>query len=88
MGDIVKGATVMLLFTVKKGKLADGVATARGMPSIQSGIYPNMLGIVILAEPSEPFSQIPSQEEPVAFGVDRLSTPKHQGNRVTGTRRK
>ena len=62
----------MLLFTVKKGKLADGVATAKGMPSIQSGIYPNVLGIVVLAEPSEPFSQVPSQEEPVAFGVDSI----------------
>ena len=72
MGDIVKGATVMLLFTIKKGKLANGVATARGMPSIQSGIYPNVLGIVVLAEPSEPFSQVLSQEEPVTFGVDSI----------------
>ena len=31
-----------------------------------------MLGIVVLAEPSEPFSQVPSQEEPVAFGVDSI----------------
>ena len=62
----------MLLFTVKKGKLAGGVATARGMPLIQSVVYPNVLGIVVLAEPSEPFSQVPSQEEPVAFGVDSI----------------
>ena len=71
-GDVVKGATVMLLFTVKRGKLADGVVTARGMSSIQSGIYPNVLVIVVLAEPSKPFSQVPSQEEPVAFGVDSI----------------
>ena len=31
-----------------------------------------MLGILVLAEPSEPFSQVPSQEEPVAFGVDSI----------------
>ena len=41
----------MLLFTVKKGKLAGGVATARGMPLIQSVVYPNVLGIVVLAKP-------------------------------------
>ena len=50
MGDVVKG------------KLTDGVATARGVPLIQSVVYPNVLGIVVLAEPSEPFSQVLSQE--------------------------
>ena len=29
-----------------------------------------MLGTVVLAEPSEPFSEVPSQEDPGAFGIE------------------
>ena len=42
------------------------------MPSIQSGIYHNVLGIVVLAKSSKPPSQVRSQEELAAFGVDSI----------------
>ena len=60
----------MLLFTVKKGGLPSGVITAAGMPPVKFGAYLNVLGIIVLAEPSEPFSDVPSQEDPKAFGVE------------------
>ena len=59
-----------MLFTVTKGSLLSGVITAVGMPPVEFGAYLNMLGIIVLAEPSESFSDVPSQEDPKAFGVE------------------
>ena len=43
-----------------------------GMPGAKSALYSNTLGIVVLAEPSENFSQTPSQETPNDLGVDSI----------------
>ena len=57
--QVAKGSTVMLLFTVKKGNLPSGVTMALNMPAVKFGANLNMLGIAVLAEPSEPFSEVP-----------------------------
>jgi hypothetical protein len=62
----------MLLFTVKKGSLPRGLEGAPGLPPVKFAIYLNILGIVLLAEPSERFSYASSQEGPKAFGVDMI----------------
>ena len=62
----------MLLYTVKKGSLPAGAATATGMPPVKFGIYLNVVGIVVLAGPSEEFSKVPSHEAPNAFGVEMI----------------
>ena len=59
MGDVAKGSMVMLLFTVKKGNLPSGVTTALNMLAVKFGANLNMLGIVVLAEPSGLFSEVP-----------------------------
>ena len=70
-GDVAKGSAVMLLFTVKKGSLPSRVIMAVGMPPVKFGAYNlNVLGIIVLAEPSKPFSDVPSQGDPKAFGVE------------------
>ena len=73
MGELSKGSTVMLLFTVKKGNLSTAVKDAIGMPEdIKFAIYFNILAVIVLAEPAERFSNSPSKEGPEAFGVDRI----------------
>ena len=68
------------MFTVKKGKLPSGVTTAVGTPPVNFGAYLNVLGIVVLAEASEPFSDVPSQEAPEAFSIDIISeVPEAEG---------
>ena len=69
----------MLLFTVKKGNLPSGVATALGAPPVKFGAYLNVIGIVVLAKPSEPFSEVPSQGDPGAFGIDIRELPEPEG---------
>ena len=69
----------MLLFTVKKGNLPSGVTTALNMPAVKFGANLNMLGIAVLAEPSEPFSEVPSQGDPGAFGIDIRELPEPEG---------
>lgn len=60
----------MLLFTVKKGKLPSGIEGTPGLPEF--AIYLNVVGIVVLAGPSEPFSPVASQEAAPAFGVESI----------------
>ena len=74
-GDVAKGSAVMLLFTVKKGSLPNGLTTVLGVPPVKFGAYLNVLGIVVLAEPSEPFSELPSQKDPKAFGIGLIREP-------------
>ena len=62
----------MLLFTVKKGSLPCGLEEVLGLPPVKFGIYLNILGIVLLTEPSKHFSYTSSQEKPEAFGVDTI----------------
>ena len=38
-----------------------------------------MIGIVVLAKPSEPFSEVPSQGDPGAFGIDIRELPEPEG---------
>ena len=63
----------MLLFSVKKGTLPPGVNDTRGFPAaIKFGVYLNILGIVVLAEPVERSSERVFQEDPEAFGVSSI----------------
>ena len=61
----------MLLLTVKKGSLPPGVA-AHGQLALKSALYLNILGLVVLAEPTEPFSLISSQETAGDVGVESI----------------
>ena len=73
MGEVAKGSTVMLLFSVKKGNLSEAVRGTVGLPkNINSAIYFNILGVVVLAEPAERFSNTPAEEGPQAFGVESI----------------
>ena len=70
---VEKGSTVMLLFSIKKGKLLKNVEEFRGLPAaIKFAIYFNILGVVVLAEPAERFSEDVSEGDPEAFGVSSL----------------
>jgi len=71
--DVPRGSTVMLLFSIRKGKLGKAVQEATNLPTeVDGAIYLNILGIVVLEEPAEQFSSRPSQEGPEAFGVDKI----------------
>ena len=51
------------------------------MPPVKFGAYLNVLGVIVLAEPSEPFSDVPSQEDPNAFGVEFIrGLPEAEGS--------
>ena len=75
-GEVLKGSTVMLLFTVKKGNLPAGVEDAYGVlgdiKQAKIAIYLNILAIIVLSEPADNFSNSPSQGNPEAFGVDSI----------------
>ena len=50
-----------------------------GAPPVWLGAYLNVPGIVVLAEASEPFSEVPSQVDPEVFGIEfirELPEPK------------
>jgi hypothetical protein len=68
----VNGSTVMLLLTVKKGKLPSSIEGTPGLP-VEFAIYPNIIGIDVLAgRSSEHFSPVASQEDAAAFGVNSI----------------
>jgi hypothetical protein len=74
VGEISKGSTVMLLFSVKKGNVATATREAIGMPdNIKFTIYLNILAVIVLAGPAEHFSNRVSQEDPEAFGVNSIA---------------
>ena len=61
----------MLLFSIKKGNLAKEMQKAPNVPEgVEFAVYFNILGIVLLAEPAEKFSEAASGEAPEAFGVE------------------
>ena len=62
----------MLLFTARKSTLPRGVDGARNMPPVKFAIYFNVLGIILLAGPSETFSKLSSREDPKDFGVESI----------------
>ena len=49
------------------------MTTAVGAPPVNFGAYLNVLGIIVLAKASKPFSEVPSQEAPEALGIDIIS---------------
>jgi len=63
----------MLLFSIKQGTLPPGLAGTHGLPPVKVAVYLNILGIVVLAEPSETFSEVPSGETANDVGIDRIS---------------
>ena len=72
-GDVPKGCAVMLLFSIKKGKLGEAIRVAPNLPEdVKFALYLNILGVVVLAEGAEQFSDVPSQEPPEAFSVDNV----------------
>lgn len=63
----------MLLFSVKKGNISGAMNKINNLPeAVKFAIYFNVLGIVVLEEAVEQFSNEPSQEKPEAFGVDGI----------------
>ena len=73
MGEVVKGLTMMLLFTIKKGPPPNGVRDARDMPAtVNYTAYLNIVGIVVLVEPSDTFIQVSSQKGSNNVGVDEI----------------
>jgi hypothetical protein len=66
---IEDGSTVLLLFSIKKGGLPKVVEK---IADTTFAIYFNILAIILLAEPVDSFSDTTSEEEPQAFGVDRI----------------
>ena len=46
---------------------------AVGAPPVNFRVYLNVLGIIVLAKASKPFSEVPSQEAPEALGIDIIS---------------
>lgn len=65
----------MVLFSTKKGELPKAMRGINNLPQgVEFGIYFNILGVVILAEPNEQFSETPSGKGPQAFGVEKVQT--------------
>ena len=74
-GEVLKGSTVMVLFSTKKGELPKAMQGIKNPPKgVEFSFYFNILGVVILTGPSKQFSESPSSEKPKAFGVDNLQT--------------
>ena len=73
MGVPSKDSTVMLLFSIKKGGLPPGVEEATGrLADVKFTIYFSILTVIVIAEPTEQFSNSPCKEGPEAFGVDAI----------------
>ena len=43
-------------------------------PGVNFGVYVNVLGIIVLVEPNDHFSDVQFQEGPETFGVDDIRT--------------
>ena len=61
-----------MLFTTKRGRVPITIRGAAGMPPVKFGVYFNILGIVILAEPKQLRAQVPPEELAEDFGVDAV----------------
>lgn len=63
----------MLLFSIRKGTLPRQVQGCGDLPpNLQIAVYFNILAVIVLAEPGEPFSEEDSREQPPAFGVESI----------------
>ena len=72
-GEVARGSTVMVLFSMKKGELAKAMQEVKNLPGgVGFGIYFQILGAVVLGGPSEQFSKASLQEGPEAFGVNNI----------------
>ena len=72
-GEVAKGSTVMLLFTIKKGTLPNRAKEAGGMPvEVKVALYLNVVGVIVLAEPTDTFSEVSSEGSPNDAGVDEI----------------
>lgn len=69
-GPVTPGATVMVLFSMKNTKVRKDVE----VPGVKnmSTVYLNVLGVIVLAEPSDNFSLDPSPDPQDVHGVDHL----------------
>lgn len=71
--NIPKGSTVMVLFSLRKGALAGSIKDLRHLPKgISFAFYPNILGVVVLADPVDCPPSDPSSAPPVTFGVNEI----------------
>lgn len=68
--DIKPGTTVCILFSMKRGKLSADAAPLAITGMI--GIYLNVLGVVVLEEPSDAFCPEGSPDPGEVHGVDYL----------------
>lgn len=68
--SVSPGATVMVLFSVKNAKVRKE-AEVVGVKNM-STVYLNVLGVIVLAEPSDEFSLDPSPNPQEVHGVDKL----------------
>jgi hypothetical protein len=67
--EIVRpGTAVALLFSVRRGKQLGGINGCEGV----TGVVLNVLGVVVLAEPSDPFYLDQTPDPMEIHGVDRL----------------
>ena len=69
-GNVRAGSTVMVLFSMKRGKLPEDVHAA-GVPN-SAAVYLNLLGVVVLAEPSAGSVGSSRQNASEVHGVDQL----------------
>lgn len=69
-GDVKAGTTVCILFSAKQGKLSR--ETAPIAISGMIGIYLNVLGVVVLEEPSDAFCPDGSPDPGEVHGIDYL----------------
>lgn len=73
VGDVKPGSTVVVLFSVKQGPLPTRVKISQWM----KGVYLFVLGVIVIAEPAEPFcldtSPVPTDVQGVSY-LRRLLT--------------
>lgn len=87
--EVEKGSTVMLLFSIRKGKLTKDIQSAPNLLSnINFAMYFNILGVIVLTDPGEQFSiELPVQA-PQSFGVDQVldyePLPESEGEEEIG----
>ncbi|KAF9791325.1 hypothetical protein BJ322DRAFT_1017851 [Thelephora terrestris] len=63
----------MVLFSLRKGALAGSIKDLRHLPKgISFAFYPNILGVVVLADPVDCPPSDPSSAPPATFGVNEI----------------
>ena len=81
-GEVAEGSTVMTLFSIRKSELSQAMKKVPNLPEdVKFSIYLNILGVIVLEEAVDHFSEQPSEESPEAFGVDK--TMEYVGSQET-----